>query len=865
MARLGRAAGVGSAKVNLPGLKSVGPALLKTGETGQAIAQRRGANKRTQEAQLAASLLNFERDGEGNLLPPALPIGANGLVAPTIYDQEYSKQVFNRYAQQSELDVTAMMSALASQHPFDPEGFKLVSKAYIDKVTELAPDQIKGSINLTAQVKSVEHFNFIARQTAERDYNASVLTYNTTIKTGQDGIISSIMAGEDFDSIEAKYLAQRELIQAGMVEHNFYTEPEIAKQILQLDFAVSASTTMHEITNLQDDELDLATGLARLKSLANGEGDILAMVDGKMKQVPIAEAFPGIEDQMAISAAAQTIMANKSAAFNGQKDAEHAELENDYLTFKAGHFLSVSNGLIEFDRPAMERFHAKALQQDNPELANRIYTDIMSQVDTGGANKTEIELGFFIADHMRRRKEALEKSDRILGPEGVANLSDEQKLERDRRIELAHPLHLDQIEEYQSKWADPQYDSFVNEFPDFDPFASDLERPFSDSITKAYINGVIKNGGDLIPSRIAQGIVNNLRGDVSNEQVYSRTLEIVYELWKDNGTKRNLRKSLPSGMFNALDHMFSYTAPSNITPTQVQEEIRRYDDPTYRPHKAWVDLELEERAVVVEETEDMMRDMMIHRPLGPFDGVQGTQVNAWWGTIGEIVGTQLPSEVQMKIYRAVEQRASWFDSSDTDHREIALRNVVDEMLFDWGYAPSKFGWNEANAVIPRGIIGTNRPYNAIAERPPEFLYRNSGRVTEQTKDSPTNVFVMKEIEKDFNVLLAAMQIEFPTAEKFIAGENAYLVYDQQHFDNSGKDRYEIIIFDASTDLDKFTAIRSASGSGLGLNGVSYTIDFELSGAVGRGMKAFNDDFAAQAEANRLGREKQQLGGFNLRQ
>ena len=157
MARETRRIGIRTAQVRLPATQSVGPALVRTAASFADREFAKAADIKTQEAIVAAGALNFERDGEGNLIAPTVPIGDNGLIAPSIYDRKYTQMVGQRYLQQMSIDVSEQLNIIASENSFEPETFRTLAEGFVAKVTELAPDYLKPDVNNTAQVKMVEH------------------------------------------------------------------------------------------------------------------------------------------------------------------------------------------------------------------------------------------------------------------------------------------------------------------------------------------------------------------------------------------------------------------------------------------------------------------------------------------------------------------------------------------------------------------------------------------------------------------------------------------------------------------------------------------------------------------------------------
>jgi len=131
VARETRKIGIRTAQVRLPTSQSFGPALVKTAASFADREFAKLADTRTQEAIVAANALNFERDGDGNLMAPTVPIGENGLLAPSIYDRKYTQMVGQRYLQQLSIDVSENINKIAADNPFEPDKFRALAEGYV--------------------------------------------------------------------------------------------------------------------------------------------------------------------------------------------------------------------------------------------------------------------------------------------------------------------------------------------------------------------------------------------------------------------------------------------------------------------------------------------------------------------------------------------------------------------------------------------------------------------------------------------------------------------------------------------------------------------------------------------------------------
>lgn len=844
-------------------ITSVGPALLNLGSQLQKQAFDRGADKRTAEAQLAAASLNFERDGEGNLLAPALPIGENGLVAPTIYDQEYSAQVFRRYAQQSELDASAMMAAIARDHPFDPDGFDIVAKAYIDKITELAPDLIKSEINMNAQVKSVEHFNFIARMTAERDYNNAALTHETTVQTAEDALTAGMMAGDLPETTEIKYQAQRDLIVSG----NFLTGAQKDLQLRALDITVSTTAMLKTISEIDNTELDFGKAMAEMKNLANGEGEVTAMGDdGKMHLVPIAEAYPNPKVQAGISAAAQVVLKNRMLALTGLMNAQQSEQNIDYVMWHGPHQAAVDEGLKEFNFVKANQFLLQAVEARNSPLVDRIRENMASNRDTTGMNK-EFTDYFDAADIVEKRR-AVETERAIdLTPENfrlgtipgdAPPIETEEEIEQLRRsIEIIKkvPFSYTQTKSRQ-KIADKYLEEFMAQEGNesFDPFTSDWP------VVQLHINQNVRGQGDLIAKLYTNGL-NNIFSDIpGNIDSYDRGLALAFEFMRDPGTRRNLKGAMEPAAFNALAYIFTTRAPgeNNIRAETTQDMINKFSDPGYTPHPEWGLKTEDELTLMMETFRNTLSSYIQEQPFMGMNKLEGTQVPIWHGGFANIFGTNLedeiPHEVQVAMFNSMRSESGMMDGKDAGQHAIAMRHSMNNILHEFGYAASEFGFNRKRASTDDGLFGQGRADYALVRLPPEYWYRDDGIIgLGGSQLSPTDQFMMQAIGVDFQNVLNKLSTD-TGSKKYIAGQTAWLEFDLNEYYANGTKQFRVKLFDEGPDR-----IIDALDESRGVEGNVFFINFEEYGtyerARGNRLRHLERN-RLKTEANRVSSQRQ---------
>jgi len=398
MARETRRIGIRTAEVRLPTTVSVGPAIIKTAAT---IAERefeKAADRKTQEAVVAANALNFERDPEGNLIAPTVPIAENGLLAPSIYDRKYTQMVGQRYLQQTQIDVSERINLIAAENPFDPQAFRVLAEGYVDKVTELAPDFIKADVNNTAQIKMVEHFNHIIRVKAERDHTEARGLQLQTIDNHMTELGGYVAGNADPDVIGAKMLEARAAIEQGDELH-FWLDDEKQMMLDGIDrqFVVSKISSLINSLPPGDDVAAKELALA-LNGFANGEGTF-PMIDeaGNISDVPLDEVPMAQDERIQIAEFATKLLVTQTGAFTDVQDARLSRDWEDFFDWFSPHaLLSITPGSgVALDMPRLYRefdaAHRKVVDLGYKDTLREAIRDLITQQVGGGTESPGLE------------------------------------------------------------------------------------------------------------------------------------------------------------------------------------------------------------------------------------------------------------------------------------------------------------------------------------------------------------------------------------------------------------------------------------------------------------------------------------------
>jgi len=296
MGRLTRQVGINPVRVSLPERASIGPAMIKTAQTVKDIAAQKGIARRTKEANLAAQQMNFERDGEGNLLAPALPVDKNGLVIANVYSEQYTKMVGQRYLQQTELDLTVRLNKIATDFALDPDGYKTVAEAYIDKVRALAPDLIKGTVNGLAQKIMVSHFNHIVNKTSEWEKQNLSDEHGLYV----DAQIKELMGLASTHSPDFQIAEQYDKVLSTVLDgamNTYYNDATAAAAIEEVNKRFAMADLAGYVSDIPNTQMGNAQAMSVYQQFVKGEGDLSIFRDGKMVKIPIEELYPDWADR----------------------------------------------------------------------------------------------------------------------------------------------------------------------------------------------------------------------------------------------------------------------------------------------------------------------------------------------------------------------------------------------------------------------------------------------------------------------------------------------------------------------------------------------------------------------------------------
>lgn len=321
MSRLDRRNRLQQTALNLPPQQSIGPAVLNVARTAEEFITARATEDRLKEATEAAQALSFERDSDGNIIPPQLP-EANGLFGPSIYDDAYTQQVIARYGQQINIDGAARLQQIAEENRLNPAGFQTAAQAYIDATTDNALPQVAGDARTSLEQRAVTHFNHIVRQRSEFDFQGAANTHTHNATMIQEDLIGLITSGADFDLVLSRageYLAQVEIGH----ERGFYDASVMQTAPDELQRTMATAYLARDLSDIPNTPIGNAQFIERMTAFQEGEGTITVPIGDQLLEVNVADVFPSPDERQIMAAPVIEMVRSRENARSATTRAVH--------------------------------------------------------------------------------------------------------------------------------------------------------------------------------------------------------------------------------------------------------------------------------------------------------------------------------------------------------------------------------------------------------------------------------------------------------------------------------------------------------------------------------------------------------------
>lgn len=787
MARETRRIGIRTAQVRLPATQSVGPAIVRTAASFADREFAKAADIKTQEAIVAAGALNFERDGDGNLMAPTVPIGDNGLLAPSIYDRKYTQMVGQRYLQQMSIDISETINGLATDNPFEPETFRTLAEGYVAKVTELAPDYLKADVNNAAQVKMVEHFNHIIRVTAERDHKEARGLQLQTIDGHMDELAGYVSGGAPIDVQAGAMLKARMAVEQGD-EFHFWLDDEKASMLDAIDTQYAVNTISKLITDIPlNDHVAYSDMREALQSFARGEGTF-AMLDelGNLTHVPLDEMPINQQERIAIADFATGILNDQEGAFTNTLDVRVARDWKDFFLWYSPHKMDSlrKNTPVDMDRLELEfnKAHNNVVTSGYDDvLREKILSLMQQEVSRTTGAPTAFQKAFipgWAEWHAQMQDEQL----RLRGGAPRSDFTEEE-LGNHWRASVEKIGNVPGGYREQTKAGatevTPFYTSLTGKTMDRQYYADLINNP--ESPEWQYLEQVV-------PQRMARigiwddhlrdtiiGRLTNTEG--MNQQTLDQTLRLARLFWDAPTFRRNITED--SALGTDLGTMLHNTFARNgrISAQDLRKNMENFADPAYSPYKDWAARSPESRTAYLNAAKSMITKSLEAnwRSLWTQKG-RASAPEFDWNMFGDNVA-DIPPELMRQVEAGLQVFAGQINENSESEFMPFVAHVVREVMNRNDYGASKIGFsplrysNYNDTTWHPKTWFDLKPEWAVVDRPPENFALDSN----QNRDSDLMGFVWK----DFQDVLDEIAKLRDDGSVFIAGVNAGLQFDSE--------------------------------------------------------------------------------------
>lgn len=775
MARVSRRIGIKTAGVRLPPSQSVGPAMVKFGAALQQQEFAKQADIRTQEAQQAAAKLNFERDGDGNLTAPALPLTEEGLLAPSIYDRAYTNMVGQRYLQQINIDTSERLNQIATENRFDPDAYRKVAEGYVAKVTELAPDMLKPDVNNRAQAQMVEHFNRIVREKSERDWTDS---RNVQMQT-MDGIVdeaqSAAVAGDD-----AQVLSQYMQLEANLLQGeglNYWGEAYKEASRESFNEQMVSSYLIGDVIKLPNDEVAIAQAKQDIQDFIDGEGKVKVIRNGEMVSLDVTEAMPDEERRAIIGKNAITAANAREAGFVNVENARHQRQIDEFV--QAFHKSAVE---AEFagghaDRDFLMDWYYKAEEVQNVTLMDKIRSELRVSAPTG-RSLTEMEKNWYgqVENLEERLAFARQEEATRLGVDRFELLTSEQQADFNQGVHnLVQGISLPQTNE-SSRLANDYYETM---YPTLEWHSEDQGGTAIEDLNQ-FIRTEMQTIGVIPQDAINYfgSIINNI--DTAGGGEVMRMLS-VFDTMRDTPALRGrLKTALGESQFAALAFIEDKMLPSQQRDTaQLNDVFDRANKGTlYEP---WNVLKQDREAVAF--LEQRLADQL------------ESYNEPWFGKNG----ATLPYELRQEAINMLPGSAHMLGRDPSKKQMKAVADgIVEELLTSsdsrWRRDPLGLNANKAQAYgmtaadnmgfYKIGGLMSGQPSTGYSEYPPMYWAETEWSPrTGIPADEIHSKVIVPELQKQLNTINADAPLH--------AGKNVHLKYDAGASIMAGEPAFEM--------------------------------------------------------------------------
>jgi hypothetical protein len=680
----------------------------------------------------------------------------------------------------------------------------------------LAPERLRADVNNAAQIKMVEHYNLIIRKKAELDHTEARGIHLQTIQRASDEMGGYVTSGGDPEVVGAKMLELRVLIEQGD-RFNYYLDDEKAMLLNGIDRQYAMSSIIENLLNLApNDDIAAADLIEGLVNFGNGTGTI-QMVDeaGNIAKVPALDLPMTHDERMTMAEYAINLVNQRSAAFDNVNDSRLLRDKKDFYDWFDKHAvyqalskqpLDLNRLLFEF-RVADDNINTFGYDDSlRNEIKNIILSETLNQ-RTETMSQWEIDFLAGFGPWMERTSQELQKR---LGDRPISSLTQQEQRDIEHQVRMtvgSVPGGNKQsaegartIGKYYTALTSRDYtpEFYENLIANWDSRdVQELEWQIDTQMSKigiwseASINAIV--GKLMTPEGM-------------NPETLQRTLDVARMFWDNPSFRNNMmdENALGRTVGGALNDLFSYGGQPTIG--NVNKLLENYSDPNYSRFGPWANVSEEDRQLFLQTAEVAIADVFeadwynLWSRTGKVVGGRRLDFNPWNSTLAGI-----PGEVTEAVKIQLMAESGHIDRKRPESFYPYIRMSVDKVLHDKGYGASAIGYSQVRhsevyhgAFMYDWFAGYRKPDYAISQFPPEYFAM--GQPDASGKRS-IDQNLMKFTTEDFQEVLNDVAKQ-RNDEKWIAGENAALVYNGERAAAFGYPTWDImlILADGTTEI-----------------------------------------------------------------
>ena len=677
---------------------SVMPAVRTAAGVASQIAGEAAEREALHKAAMAAEALKFERDESGNLVAPTVPVNSENMRIPSIFDEEYTKQVLRRYEKQVVIDAQGAFQKFALANKLQPANYEAAANAYIKQVVEAAPPHLKGKLGDELIAYSMSQLNYLYRQREEWDNRRSLDVLDQAMR--RDAETMAAVAAEN-DPVATELAFQKYIS-----SYDEATDDQLVNGARRGELEVNARRLIAqnwlsgEVANVPNTDADRRAMIERLTRFVQGEGMMTTVVNGESVEVPVEELFPVPEVREEIVKAS---IGQLSAISVATSQAEQARFEVDNKRWSAWynqHWVKVVHGAEPPNYTKMQEFLDLATRTGNVTLGNMVRVAMTQGLGGEKLTRRERQTDAHVRRQLFAMNEDITKEWNKLEdptPEDLKVLTLEA-LDK-------HAFEIPQNEETADFIIDRVYSLFVGEN------MPDLQQGDFRTEILPFIDDVMAHVG-VIPNTWSEDI--NVMLQSEDERLFERGLAIAKQMAKHPKVRRNmLHESALSSIGDALEFANKQQITEHSAIKKLIDEATF--NPDWAPYGAWHLKSEEEQALYDEAIEGIFEEGAWE---SYFPGETEVQAINW--RLSAAALTTMPADLRMQIMNTLRYEAGKFSSQNKEAIGDWVIRTAERVMSNTGWRQTKIGYDPLRHGP--GFADDEQPTYGWSLLPPEAYF-----------------------------------------------------------------------------------------------------------------------------------------------